>query len=277
MKIDAHQHFWKVSRGDYGWMSPASAVLYRDYLPADLLAAMRQVGVERTIVVQAAPTLDETMFLLELAEAHDWIAGVVGWLDFESPDFARALATLLDFPKLVGLRPMLQDLDDDAYIVRPQVLDNLRRVADTRLVFEYLTFTRHLDHVATSLREVPGLKAVIDHLSKPPIASGELSPWAEKIAAVAAFPNVSCKVSGMVTEADHAAWQAADLAPYVAHVLDVFGPERLIWGSDWPVALLAADYRRVHDTAMALLAPRATAAELDAIFGGNAQALYGFI
>jgi L-fuconolactonase len=170
---------------------------------------------------------------------------------------------------------MLQDLADDAYIVRPAVLDNLRRVADTRLVFEYLTFTRHLDHVVTSLQLVPGLRAIVDHLSKPPIGSGALSPWAERIAAVAAFPNVSCKVSGMVTEADHRAWRPADLEPYVAHVLDVFGPRRLVWGSDWPVALLAADYERVHDTAQALLEPRVSAADLAAIFGGNAQRLYG--
>ncbi|MBU1174367.1 MAG: amidohydrolase family protein, partial [Alphaproteobacteria bacterium] len=244
-------------------------------LPDDLAPELAGAGISGTIVVQAAPTLAETEFLLGLSERHDFIKGVVGWLDFDGADFAGDLKRLLDHGKLVGLRPMLQDLDDDGFVLRPRVIDNLKRLADTRLVFEYLIFPRHLAAVAESLRRVPGLKAVIDHLSKPPIRQGALEPWARQLTAVAAFPNAACKISGLFPEEQDAGWSLAAFAPFLAHALDVFGPGRLIWGSNWPVSLLATDYQTTHDAIAALLAPVLGLDELAAVFGGNAVRLYG--
>ena len=275
MKIDAHQHFWQIARGDYGWLTPETGPLYRDYLPDNLRAELDAIGVDGTILVQAAPTPAETRFLLDLAAQNHFILGVVGWLDFDSDSFARELDALLKQDKLVGLRPMLQDLDDDAYILRPRVIDNLKRVADTRLVFEYLTFPRHLDAVAESLHRVPGLNAVIDHLSKPPIGTGVLDPWAQRLAAVAGFPNVSCKISGLFPEELNGDWSAAGFAPFLTHALDLFGPDRLIWGSNWPVSLLVTDYRTTHDALKELLEPQLSLAEMKSVFGGNAERVYG--
>ncbi|WP_279482493.1 amidohydrolase [Aureimonas sp. SK2] len=271
--IDSHQHFWQVARGDYGWMDESVAPLLRDFMPADLEPLLRRAGIDRTILVQAADTQAETDFLLDIAARTPFVAGVVGWLDMDADGFAERLDHYRAQPKFVGLRPMLQDLADDAFILRPRVLDNLKRVAEAGLAFDILTFPRHLPHVAKALEAVPGLRAVVDHLSKPPIAAGGLDPWRDDIAAVAAFPNVSCKVSGMVTEAT-AEWALEDLAPYVDHVAECFGPGRLLFGSDWPVATLAAGYGEVANAARALLGRRFGPAEMDAIFGGNAARFY---
>ena len=273
-RIDAHQHFWQVARGDYGWLTPASGILYRDYGPADLKPALDAAGIDYCITVQAAESEAETEFMLDLAEANAFVAGVVGWLDLESPDFAERLARFRQRAKFVGLRPMLQGLPDDAFSLRPAVLANLRHLAETGFPFDFLTFPRHLPHVLTVLETVSGLHAVIDHISKPPIKDGTLDPWRADIRAVARHPNLYCKLSGMVTEADHTRWTASDLEPYILHVLDVFSPDRLLFGSDWPVALLAADYARVIDTLTDILSPRLTSAELAAVFGGNAEKFY---
>lgn len=275
MIVDAHQHFWKVGRGDYGWMSPDAPVLYRDYLPQDLAPLLQAAGVDRTILVQAAQTEAETKFLLEIAAETGFVAGVVGWLELDDEAFPARLARFREHPKFVSVRPMLQDLRDDAYVLRPKVIANLRHLAEIDFPFEFLTFPRHLENVARVLGLVPGLRAVIDHLSKPPIATGTLDPWRGLLSQVAAFPNVMCKVSGMVTEADHRRWTPADLRPYVDHVVDAFGPERIMFGSDWPVALQAATYQTVYDTARALLGARLDAAGMAAAFGGNAVRFYG--
>jgi L-fuconolactonase len=271
--IDSHQHFWRVERGDYGWMGDHVKPLLRDFMPGDLEPLLRRAGIDRTILVQAAETEAETDFLLEIAARTPFVAGVVGWLDMDADGFAERLAHYRANPYFVGLRPMLQDLDDDAFILRPRVLDNLRRVADSGLAFDILTFPRHLPHVAKALEAVPGLRAVVDHLSKPPIATGDLDPWAADIAAVAAFPNVSCKVSGMVTEA-RTDWTLDDLAPYVDHVAECFGADRLLFGSDWPVATLAAEYGEVAHAARALLGRRFGPDEMAKVFGGNAARFY---
>lgn len=274
--VDAHHHFWRVSRGDYHWMQPGMGEpLLCDYLPADLAPLLRKAGVDRTVVVQAAQTQAETEFLLDLAGQTDFVAGVVGWLDMEDERFEAKLDALLVHPKFVGLRPMLQDLDDDAYILRPRVLDSLRAIAERDLAFDFLTFPRHLSHVAAALMAVPGLRAVIDHISKPPIASGAFDDWAHAIARVAEFGNVSCKLSGMITEADHACWKPADLQPYVEHVLDIFGPDRLLFGSDWPVCLLAGSYAEALNALRTLLDPLLSGPQQAAIYGGNAIRFYG--
>lgn len=274
MIVDAHHHFWDPARGDYHWMSPDVPVLARPYGPDDLAPLLRRAGVDRTVLIQAAQTEAETDYLLALAARTPFVAGVVGWLDFEDPAFERKLLRLKAQPKLVGLRPMLQDLADDAYIVRPAVLANLKLLVAHDLAFDFLTFPRHLPHVRRVLAEIPGLRAVIDHVSKPPIASGELTGWAEEMAAVASFPNVSCKLSGMVTEARLDAWRPADLAPVVRHVLAVFGPERVMFGSDWPVCLLAASYAEVMNALRGIVGPELDAAATARVFGGNAVAFY---
>lgn len=273
--VDAHHHFWRVARGDYHWMDPAMGEpLLRDYLPADLAPLLRKAGVDRTVVVQAAQTEAETGFLLELASQTDFVAGVVGWLDMEDERFEAKLDALITHPKFVGLRPMLQDLEDDAYILRPRVLGGLRAIAEREVAFDFLTFPRHLGHVVTALEAVPGLRAVIDHISKPPIASRSFDDWAQAIARVGEFGNVSCKLSGMITEADHASWKPADLQPYIGHVLEVFGPDRLIFGSDWPVCLLAGSYAETLNALRSLLDPVLSGAQQAAIYGGNAIRFY---
>lgn len=274
--IDAHQHFWRLDRGDYRWMSAdMGEPIYRDYHPDDLAPLLRRAGVDATVLVQAADTEAETEFMLDLAGRTDFVAGVVGWLDMEDPAFESKLDGLVARPKFVGLRPMLQDLEDDAYILRPQVLASLAAIAERGVAFDFVTFPRHLRHVARALEAVPDLKAVIDHLSKPPIASGRLDGWADDLRRVADVSGCSCKVSGMVTEADHDSWTPRDLAPYVDHVLTVFGPDRLIFGSDWPVCLLAASYAEALNALRSSLDRHLTPSECAAVYGGNAVRFYG--
>jgi L-fuconolactonase len=274
MIVDAHHHFWDPARGDYHWMSPDVPVLARPYGPDDMAPLLRRAGVDRTVLVQAAQTEAETAYLLELAARTPFVAGVVGWLDFEDPAFEDKLVRLKAQPKLVGLRPMLQDLADDAYILRPAVLANLERLVAHDLAFDVLSFPRHLPHVRRALAGLPKLRAVVDHVSKPPIASGELAGWAEEMAAIAGLPNVHCKLSGMVTEAQLDAWRPADLAPFVQHVLAVFGPKRVMFGSDWPVCLRAASYAEVMNALRGIVGPGLDAAATARVFGGNAIAFY---
>ncbi|HYE49125.1 MAG TPA: amidohydrolase family protein [Azospirillaceae bacterium] len=273
--LDCHHHLWKADRGDYHWMGPQVPVLCRDYLADDLAPLLRKAGVERTILVQAAQTEAETDFLLEIAAGTDFVAGVTGWLDLDDPGFPDRLAHYRRHPKFVAVRPMLQDIGDDAWILRPTVLENLGHLAATGFPLEFLTYPRHLPHVITALQQVPGLRAVVDHLSKPPIASGRLEPWATLLARVAAFPNVHCKLSGMVTEADHGTWSPAALAPYVEHAVSVFGPDRLMYGSDWPVCRLAAEYGEVIHALRLILGARLGPADLDKIFRTNGARFYG--
>lgn len=272
--IDAHHHLWQAARGDYHWMTPSVPVLARDYLADDLRPHLRKAGVARTILVQAAQTEAETEFLLDLAERTDFVAGVTGWLDLADPNFPARLERFRRHPKFVAVRPMLQDLADDAWIERREVLANLRHLVEVDFPFEFLTYPRHLPHVCRALARTPGLRAVVDHLSKPPIASGRLEPWASALAEIASFPNVSCKLSGMVTEADHASWSPASLEPYVTHALELFGPDRLMFGSDWPVCRLAAEYGEVVNALRTIVDTRIGPEGVDKIFRRTAERFY---
>lgn len=272
--LDSHQHFWKVERSDYGWLTPELGPIYRDFMPEDLAHEMRRAGITRTILVQAAETEAETDFLLEIAGRTNFVAGVVGWIDMEAEDFAARVARYRQNPKFVGIRPMLQGLADDAYILRPKVIDSLKTIADSGLPFDILTFTRHLPHVIAALNQVPSLKAVVDHISKPEIAKGVLDPWRAHIEEIAGFDHVSCKVSGMVTEA-RADWALEDFRPYVDHVARCFGPERLMFGSDWPVCTLAASYSEVANLARTLLSSHFGPDDLRRIFEENTARFYG--
>lgn len=274
MRVDSHQHFWKVSRGDYSWMSPAVPVLYRDYYPEDLKPHLAKNNIDKTILVQAAPTVSETCFLLDLAQRHDFVAGVVGWLEMENGNFPEQLAAYCQKPKFVGLRPMLQDLPEDDYILKPPVVESLKLVAERGLAFDFLTYARHLPYVLQVLEKVPNVRAVIDHISKPEIKTQRMEPWKSLLREVAQHENVYCKVSGMITEADYATWTPDQLRPYVEHVVECFGLERVMFGSDWPVCLQAGTYDRMIQALYTILAPVLDKSSEAAVFGSNAARFY---
>jgi L-fuconolactonase len=276
MILDTHQHFWKANRGDYHWMTPAVPILAQDYLPSDLRPELRKTGVARTVLVQAAQTADETDFLLKLAEETDFVAGVIGWFDLEQENFPLVYEEKREnHPKLLGVRPMLQDLADDGWILRKQVMENLRYLADRKVVFEFLTYTRHLPFVLEVLEEEPRLHAVIDHISKPEIKTGKIEPWNDLISKVARHQNVFCKLSGMVTEADHRMWEPEHLRPYIEHVLDSFGEDRVMFGSDWPVCLLAGSYAEVINALRTVVADHLSPSGLAKLFSRNGTRFYG--
>ncbi|MDJ1157491.1 amidohydrolase family protein [Chelatococcus sp. SYSU_G07232] len=270
--VDAHQHFWRLARGDYGWLTPDLAALYRDFGADDLAPLLDRHGIARTILVQAAPTVAETRFLLDEAARTRFVAGVVGWADFAAPDAADVIAGLAADPLLVGLRPMVQDIADDDWLLRPDLAPALDACVAHGLVFDALVLPRHLPRLLVFLARHPELTVVLDHGAKPTIRDGRLDPWRADMAAVAARPNTWCKLSGLATEAGPD-WTVAALRPYVDHLLAVFGPERLLWGSDWPVVNLAGGYDRWREAALALVAPLG-ASERAAILGGNAARVY---
>jgi L-fuconolactonase len=272
MRIDAHQHFWRLERRDYGWLTPALAPLYRDFGPSDLDPILTRCRIDKTVLVQAAPTLAETRFLLDIARETPFVAGVVGWADFEAFDAPRTIAALAREPALLGLRPMVQDITDDDWLLRAGLAPAFETLAAHGLVFDALVLPRHLTRLAAVMDRHPGLKVVVDHGAKPAIRERRFEPWATDIARIAQAPQAACKLSGLVTEAA-ADWSAEDLSPYVDHLLAAFGPRRLLWGSDWPVVNLAGGYGRWLAASEALLAPLSEA-ERAAVFGGNAARVY---
>ncbi|MFC4099465.1 amidohydrolase family protein [Paenibacillus xanthanilyticus] len=274
MRIDAHQHYWKLSRGDYGWIGPEMPVLCRDYLPADLQPELQRHRIDKTIVVQAAATLAETEYLLELAECDESIAGVVGWVDMFSPSYVHAYERFAGHPKFVGFRTMLQDLADSSVILERGYLEALSFFERKGTPIDLLVKTPQLDALIEALEQVPRLHAVIDHVAKPRIAEGIQEPWRSQMAAIGAMPNIYCKLSGMVTEADHERWKPEQLEPYIRHVLEQFGPDRVMFGSDWPVCLLAGSYTDVMHALECALPETWTSEEREKLFGGNAAAFY---
>ena len=276
MILDTHQHFWKADRGDYHWMTPDVPILARDYLPDQLRSELRKTGVKKTILVQAAQTVAETDFLLKIAKETDFVAGVIGWFDLEDEKFPEIFEEKQEpHPKLIGVRPMLQDLNDDRWITRAKVIKNLNYLTHRKTVFEFLTYTRHLPFVLEVLAQVPGLHAVVDHISKPEIKAGKLEPWKDLISRVAQHENVFCKLSGMVTEADHNAWTPDHLRPYIEHVLNCFGEDRVMFGSDWPVCLLAASYAEVINALRTVVADHLSPDGLTKLFSANGRRFYG--
>lgn len=261
--IDSHQHFWQLDRGDYGWLTPDLEPLYRDFAPEDLAPLLEARGIGGTILVQAAPTVDETRFLLELAAQTPWVLGVVGWVDMAADDVAEQLEALALDERFVGIRPMLQDLDDPAWMLRPELDRAYRALINLGLTFDALVQPRHLEPLHTLLDRYPALPVVIDHGAKPDIAGGAFEPWAGAMAQIADASAARCKLSGLVTEAAEQ-WQAGDIRPYMDHLLDAFGAGRLLWGSDWPVVNTAGGYDGWWDLTQAWLAdqPEAIRAQL---------------
>jgi len=272
MRIDAHQHFWSLARGDYGWLTPALGVIHRDFGPSDLAPLLAAHGIERTILVQAAPTEAETAYLLDIAAKTPFVAGVVGWTDFDAPDVAERITALAGNPLLVGLRPMVQDIADENWLARPELTPAFEAMIAHGLVFDALLKPRHIPAMLAVLERHPDLACVIDHGAKPDLVSGDLAAWRDGMSALAEHSRLTCKLSGLVTEAN-SDWTLETLRPVVAHLLATFGPERLIFGSDWPVVTLRASYGQWIGTAETLLADL-TEAQRIAVFGGNARKLY---
>jgi len=273
MLIDSHQHFWNVGRFDYPWMSSDLGVLYRDYLPDDLTPILVANGVEKTVLVQASNSVEESRWLLELAREHEFIAGVVGWVDLMSPKVTAQLQELTAHPKFKGVRHLVESEPADDWLVQPAVLSGLRELSRHGLSYDLLVHTRHLKYVLRVVESCPELAFVIDHLAKPPVAKNEINEWSAALKPVAAYPNVHCKLSGLVTEANWSSWQTDDLRPFVDFALELFGLERLIFGSDYPVCLLATSYDRVLDAFQEILKGLSDAGRQQ-IFSKNAARFY---
>ncbi|MDP5316173.1 amidohydrolase family protein [Streptomyces poriferorum] len=275
--IDAHHHLWDLDVRDQEWIEgPELAPLRRSFLHHDLEAEAREAGVSATVLVQTVTVAEETPEFLALAAASDLIGAVVGWTDLTSPGIADELAQLRSLPGggfLRGIRHQVQGEADPDWLTRPEVLRGLRAVAAAGLVYDLLVLPHQLSAATRAAAAVPGLTFVLDHLGKPPIASGELEPWAGRVRELAALPNTVCKLSGMATEADWRSWTVRDLRPYADTVQDAFGPRRLMFGSDWPVSTLAASYGEVLDFTGELLTAL-TPVERDEVWARTARRVY---
>jgi L-fuconolactonase len=272
MRIDAHQHFWRIADRRGGWPPPALAALHRDCMPDELAPLLRRWGIDRTILVQSLPNEEDTLFMLDLAKRHAFIGGVVGWVDMKRDDAPGRIAALARDPRLKGLRPMLADLDDDGWVDDAALAPAAQAMLAHGLVFDALAQPRHLPALLRFAERFPDLPIVINHGAKPGIANGTLEPWRADLARLAALPSVHCKLSGLVTEAG-AGWNLARLRPYAECILELFGPGRVLWGSDWPVLNLASDYAEWIAASEALLKEYDEAARR-AVFGLNAQGFY---
>lgn len=273
MRIDAHQHFWSYSAAEYPWIGKGMERLAHDHLPADLAPLAVAEGIAGTVAVQARQSLEESRWLLELADADPLIRGVVGWVDLRSTHVEDQLREVAEHPKFVGVRHVVQDEPDPRFLLGDSFLHGIRKLATFGLTYDLLLYPQQLPAAAEFVGRFPEQPFVLDHLAKPRIKAGELDPWRHDLKALAAHGNVHCKLSGMVTEAAWQGWKRADFTPYLEVALETFGPKRLMIGSDWPVCTLAADYADVIGIVGEFLAPLA-AAEREAIEGGNAARFY---
>lgn len=272
MIVDAHHHLWDPVLADYPWMTDEVAAIRRSFGPDDLEPLLREHGIDGTVLVQARASLDETRWLLELADTVPFVRGVVGWIDLTDPDAARVLDELRG-RRLVGIRHQVQDEPDPEWLLRPDVQRGIAAVGEAGLTYDFLVRARELPAALETVRAHPGVRFVVDHLAKPPVRDGSTGVWAEALGAIARLPNVSCKLSGLVTEADWSGWRREELLPYLQRALDWFGPERSLFGSDWPLCLLAADYAGVLDLLRAAL-DGLDESERAAVLGGTAVRVY---
>lgn len=274
MKIDAHQHYWKLDRGDYDWLTSDMQTLYRDYEPQHLRAQLQEQGIDKTIVVQAAATLAETQYLLSLADSDDTIAGVVGWVDLADAQVEQQLEQLCKHPKFVGFRIMFQDMPDVRVVLEPEYIAAMQMVEKMDIPVDLLVTAEQLDVLCALMRHVPNLRGVIDHLAKPRIAEGIKQPWMSQMDELSQYPNIYCKLSGMITEADHSNWKQEDFHEYVQHVIACFGKDRILFGSDWPVCLLAGEYSDVLNILERSLPEGMTESDREKLYGNNAVTFY---
>jgi L-fuconolactonase len=273
MKIDSHQHFWNYSSEEYEWIDDEMVVLKRDFLPSHLAPIVASVGFDGTIAIQARQTIAETEWLLEMAEKNDLIKGVVGWVPLCSSSVNDHLRKFSKSAKLVGVRHVVQDEPDERFMLRPDFINGLKCLSRYDLAYDILVFPQQLAAAAELVTLFPDQRFILDHIAKPPIKAGRIDDWKIGIERLAQFPNVYCKLSGMVTEADWDNWKPSHLAPYLDVVLHAFGPDRLMIGSDWPVCTVVADYQRVIGIVEAYISTRSIE-EQDAILGGNAVKAY---
>ena len=274
MKIDAHHHFWKYSPEEYGWINDNMQVIRRDFVPADLRREISDVGIDGVVSVQARQTLGETDALLDWAERHDFIKGVVGWVPLVSPTVGKDIEKFAGRKALKGVRHVLHDEPDNRYILREDFNRGVALLKNSSLVYDILILERHLPQTLQFVDRHPDQVFVLDHVAKPRIKDGYLSPWQTNIVQLAHRPNVYCKVSGMVTEADHGAWTEGQLTPYLDTVFSAFGAQRLMFGSDWPVCLLAASYQRWFRLVEAYVA-QLSGTEQGRFWSGTAMEAYG--
>jgi L-fuconolactonase len=247
MKIDAHQHFWQIGKYDYVWMSPDMGVLYDSFGPAQQKTNLKECGIDKSVIVQTISSVDETRWFLQLAKENDFIAGVVGWVDLKSPCVGEILDELTDNEKLVGIRHQVHDEPDANWLLRDDVMNGLAALSRRAIPYDLLIRPVHLDVSLTIAQKFPDLPLVIDHIAKPCIAKNQWNDWANGMAALSGCDNVFCKLSGMITEADWTTWKPGDLKPYMDYLIEKFGPERCMFGSDWPVCLLAGSYKKVFE------------------------------
>lgn len=272
MIVDSHQHFWAPARGDYDWMGTSDALkpLRRDFHPQHFEAFRARHGIDKTVLVQAAATVNETEYMLGLADATDWIGKVVGWVDFENPSHRKHLERLARHRKFAGVRPMIQDIPDTDWMFRPDVQWGYQALIDLDLTFDALGYPIHLDNFLKLITRYPKLRVVVDHCMKPRIRDDAFDDWAKGIAKIAHETQAFCKLSGLATEAKPG-WTVATLKPYAEHIIDVFGPERVMWGSDWPVLELNGTYDSWREAALTIVGDRPGK---DTIFGGTAAKFY---
>ena len=273
MKIDTHQHFWKYNERDYGWMGSGMEKLKRDHLPGDLAPLLKKTGIDGTISVQARQCLEETEWLLRLADENSFIKGVVGWVDLRSPQLELQLQRFCYHPRLRGVRHVVHDEPDDQFMMRDDFVRGIGKLNRYGLTYDLLLFPKHLPVACELVFKFPEQVFVLDHISKPLIKDGKIEPWKTDIQRLASFRNVSCKISGMVTEADWHKWKPEDFKPYMDIVLEAFGPDRVMLGSDWPVCTVAGEY----DEAVQIVADyvsQLSADEREAIWAENAKRIY---
>ncbi len=274
MKIDAHQHFWKYDPARDAWITDAMSVLKRDFLPEDLAREFQANGIDASIAVQADQSENETLFLLGLADRNASIAGVVGWVDLSSSQVAERLQFFSQFEKLRGFRHIAQAEPDNRFLVRRDFMNGISRLREFGFTYDILIYPKHLRVAIELAAKLPGQRLVIDHLAKPEIRTSNAKTWAAHMVDLAKNPNVYCKLSGLVTEADWRRWKTGDFRPYLDVAFEAFGPDRLMFGSDWPVCLLAGSYRQVKQIIEDYLEDY-TADVKEKIFGGNAMQFYG--
>jgi L-fucono-1,5-lactonase len=270
MRIDAHQHFWVYDQSEYAWIDDSMASLRRDFLPNDLKIELGRKGFQGSVAVQARQTLEETRWLLELATDASFILGVVGWVDLRSSNVRSQLEAFAGNPKLVGIRHIVQSEPNDRFLLQPEFLRGISLLEEFDLAYDLLIYPKHLPVAAEFVRRFPRQRFVLDHLAKPPIKSGSLRPWERGMRELGTLPNVFCKLSGLVTEADWQNWKPEHIVPYMDVAFETFGPRRLMIGSDWPVCTLAASYTRAIDLVESYLSQHATEVQ-DAALGENAQ------
>jgi L-fuconolactonase len=270
MHIDAHQHFWIYNPDEYDWIDDSMAALRRDFLPPDLHSELEGSDLQGSVAVQARQSLEETRWLLELADSSPWILGVVGWVDLRSPDVRSQLKVLARNPKLVGVRHIVQSEPDDRFLLQPDFLRGISALEEFDLAYDILIYTKHLPVAADFVRRFPRQRFVLDHLAKPPIKSGDIDLWAPQIRRLAEFPNLFCKLSGLVTEADWQHWEAEQIIPFLDVAFEAFGPDRLMIGSDWPVCLVATSYARWAAVVKNYLLEQTPECR-EGVLGGNAQ------